>query len=48
MFLQTREKDTPPAVSAFANLIQEMAAKAISSLGEKALFIRRPRQSVRH
>ena len=48
--LQTREKDTPPAVSALANLIQEMAAKAISgdAVGEKALSIRRPRQSVRH
>jgi DNA-binding transcriptional LysR family regulator len=29
--LQTRENDTRPAVSALANLIQEMAAKAIST-----------------
>lgn len=47
--LHLRESDTRPTVSALGGLIQEMAAKANSAdaLDERALSIRRPRQSVR-
>jgi DNA-binding transcriptional LysR family regulator len=47
--LHVRESDTRPTVSALGCLIQEMAAKAHSAdaLDERALSIRRPRQSVR-
>jgi DNA-binding transcriptional LysR family regulator len=47
--LHVRESDTRPTVSALANLIREMAAKATSpdAVDEKASSIKRPRKSVR-
>jgi DNA-binding transcriptional LysR family regulator len=47
--LLVREKDSRPAVAAFAGLIQQMATTAVSidSDGGKALANRRPRRSVR-
>jgi DNA-binding transcriptional LysR family regulator len=47
--LHVREADTRPTVSALANLIREMAAKAIpaGALQERALSSKRPHQSVR-
>lgn len=47
--LHVRESDTRPTILALGNLIQEMAAKAISAdaRDQRALSIRRPHRSVR-